>query len=90
MHLHHIRNLAIAITMVCVMGCASQNKQSSPAAIQNPDIDIAFLRLIAAEDAKNPILPDEDLMASFQKHRTTFEQLQQPLRSSHRLDPTAI
>jgi hypothetical protein len=45
--------------------------------------------MMAAEDAKNPILPDEDLMASFQKHRATFELLQQMIATDsklHRVD----
>jgi hypothetical protein len=71
--------------MVCVIGCASQSKQSSPATTQDPDAGTAFLRLIAAEDAKNPILPDEDLLASFQKFRTTFEQLQQMIATDSKL-----
>jgi hypothetical protein len=85
MRFHHIYNLAITTAMVCVIGCASQKKQSSPVTINNPDAGAAFLRLIAAEDAKNPILPDDDLIASFQKHRTTFEQLQQMIATDYKL-----
>ena len=89
MHIHHIGSFAIITAMVSVIGCASQTKQSSPAAIQNPDASAEFLRLIATENAKNPILPDEDLTASFQKHRVTFEQLQQMIATDsklHRVD----
>jgi hypothetical protein len=45
--------------------------------------------LVAVNDAQNPILPDEDLIAEFQKHRATFEQLQQMIATDstlHRVD----
>jgi hypothetical protein len=90
MHICHIRNFAITTAMVWVIGCVSQQeKLSSPSAIQSSDAGAEFLRLIAAEDAKNPILKDEDLIASFQKHRAKFDQLQQMIATDsklHRVD----
>jgi hypothetical protein len=45
--------------------------------------------LLAVNNAQNPILPDEDLIAAFRKHRATFEQLQQMIAADsalHRVD----
>jgi hypothetical protein len=89
MYLHHFCNLVITVAMICLMGCASHNKQGSTAAIQNTDANDAFSRWIADQSAKYPMLSDEDLIAAFQKHRATFEQLRQMIATDsklHRVD----
>ena len=75
--------------MVCLIGCTSRTKHDAPAATQNPDAGAAFLKMVADEAAKNPILSDDVLIAQFQKHRVTFEQLQEMIATDsklHRVD----
>jgi hypothetical protein len=59
MHFHRIRNLAVVLALIIVVGCVPQNKS------------------------------DEGLIATFQKHRETFEKLHQMITADsnlHRVD----
>jgi hypothetical protein len=76
----HVRH-ALYVSMIILAGCASHDESSQEAA--------EFSRIIAAEDAKHPILPDETLIHNFQQHRSTFEELRQMIvadPSLHRVD----
>jgi hypothetical protein len=79
MHFYHIRKLAIAFMMIVMVGCASK------ATLEMSEAE----KWEAADEAKNPILPDEDLIAAFQQHRATFELLLRMIAADsklHRVD----
>jgi hypothetical protein len=91
----------IAVALVAAVGCVSHDYHHSTKGlatkVQKQETDpirewfvtLEWSLLVAVNNAQNPILPDEDLIAAFRKHRATFEQLQQMIAADsalHRVD----
>lgn len=92
MHIYP-RILSVAIMMLAVGGCVPQNKHlpadNSPTAVRERDERAAIEKWRAMDIKKNPILPDERLITTFQNHRATFEQLLRMVTADsklHRVD----
>jgi len=98
---HHVRSLFAVIALLAIIGCVSHDShvrpETSPATVQKQEADpvgqwlmgLEFSLAVAMNDAQNPILPDDDLISGFQKHRATFEQLHQMIVTDsklHRVD----